>query len=207
MAESKDTRIDSKIRLGIVFSSRRRCQLIGLLADSYPDSINPTSIVKQTDFSYQALYDHLAPLETLGLLDSSNEQKRKYYRLTPDLTITEEIVDLHEVACDSSLIESPRTFQPLFQTKSYAKILVGISHYDDMIFTQPEITSYVGISSASFYPVISDFVDQELVEKHEEGKNGDGRKPIQYQITDRAIWDQISTANKAAQEDLSYNHE
>lgn len=175
----------------LLFGARRRTQLLGILANRYPDSCTPTQIVASTDFNYQALYHHLGPLTDHGVVQSSDTTKPKYYQLHPERPTSEQVVALHDYAHETGLILSPDTFEPLFSTDAHARFLAGLTRLDGAAFTQPEVTDVAEISTAKFYSVVSELQDLGVVA--EDGKDG---KAVRYERQQSRLWDLLADLEK-----------
>lgn len=169
--------------LPVLFGSRRRTHLLGVLANESQTAVTPTEIVQETDFNYPSLYNHLNPLIELGVLQSSNTRKPTYYQLHPESTTTETLIELHDYATNRDLVKSPDTFEPLFSSKGKAKFLSGLTQLEGNTFTQPSVTDLAGISSASFYPIVSELEDLGVV-----ASNGKDGKAVQYELEQSELW-------------------
>lgn len=180
--ECKEDR-NSAFGLPVLFGSRRRTQLLGVLANEYQNAVTPTKIVTETDFNYQSLYNHLNPLTELGVLQTNDTQKTTYYQLRPKLTTTETLVELHDHVLNRGLISSPDTFEPLFSSKGKAKLLSGITQLEGNTFTQPAVTDSVDISTASFYSSVSELEELGVV-----ASNGKDGKAVRYEVENSELW-------------------
>lgn len=178
---------DRTFGLPILFGARRRTQLLGILVHNRRESLTPTEIVRETDFSHQALYDHLTPLTELGVLQTNDTRKPSYYQLHPELTTTEKLIELHEYASERGLLASPDTFEPLFSTDSHAKLFSALARSNDETFTQPGATERAGISAVKFYTIVSDLQDVGVVAT--DGKDG---KAVRYKLQNWELWDLLA---------------
>lgn len=183
--------------LPVLFGSRRRTQLLGILANEYQTAVTPTEIVQETDFNYQSLYNHLNPLTELGVIQSSNTRKPAHYQLNPESATTETLIELHDYVTDRELVESPDTFEPLFSSRGHAKLMSGLTRLERNTFTQPTATNQAGISSASFYSIISELEDLGVVVSN--GKDG---KAVQYELRKGELWRLLAELDQTIREEV-----